>query len=139
MPNFLKSRDVEYALQQDLASILTSYDVIAPPLPDDFPDDGLPLVVVERLGGSRTDLVVEEHDVSFDVYADRWASAVDAANTTLAVVTALADMPEQASGVDWHDAQINALPYSNPDPDHEDVPRVTFSAVVTCRPESIQV
>lgn len=139
MPNLLKPRDVEGALQQDLAAILTSYDVIAPPLPDDFPDDGLPLVVVERLGGSRTDIVIEEHDVAFDVYADRWSSAVDAANTVVALVAALPDMSEQSSGVDWFDAQINALPYNNPDPAHPDVPRVTFSAVVTCRPESIQL
>ncbi len=139
MPQVLKSRDVEGALQQDLAAILAAYDVIAPPLPDDFPDDGLPLVVVERLGGSRADLVIEEHDVSFDVYSDRWASAVDAANTVVAVMTALADMPEQASGVDWLNVQINTLPYNNPDPRHADIPRVTFRAVVTCRPESIEL
>ena len=70
MPSVLiKSRDVEAALQQDLEGLLgtaLSLDVIAPPIPDDFPAGGLPLAVVERLGGSRTDILVEEHDVAID-------------------------------------------------------------------------
>lgn len=135
---YLKTRDVEDAIRQDLGAILTDYTVIAPPIPDSL-GNSLPLLVVYRLGGGRDDIVVEEHDISIDVYASRWSTAQDAANVAVAVLLGLADSVELASGVDWLDTDINALPYNNPDPRHEDIPRVTFSAMVTCRPEAINL
>lgn len=134
----LKPRDVEDAIRLDLAAMLTGYTVIAPPIPETL-GTSLPFVVVTRLGGGRSDLIIEEHDVSIDVYAKRWSTAQDAANTVVAALTEFGDMDELASGVDWLDASINALPYNNPDPRHSDLPRVTFSAMVTCRPEAIDL
>lgn len=136
----LKSRDVEDAIRLDLSDIMAGlkYSIIAPPIPAAL-ERSLPLIVVTRLGGMRSEIVVEEHDVAIDVYASRWSTAQDVANTTAAALSSLADSAGLSSGVDWLDASLNALPYNNPDPAHEDVPRVSFSAVVTCRPEAIDL
>lgn len=134
----LKTLDVEDAIRQDLGGLLSGYTAIASPVPETL-GANLPLVVVYRLGGSRTSRVIDEHDLSIDVYAKRWSLAMDAANTAVAALESLADSDPLTSGVDWLDAYVTTFPYNNPDPDHEDIPRVTFAATVICRPEVINL
>lgn len=127
--------DIEDALRVDLttAAELGGFSCAfgAPPTPKNL-GDVLPYARIERLGGRRDSLVVDLHDVAIDVWADTWAEAQEAANKVVALLCGL----PYADGELAHDylgADLNALPYNNPDPQHEDLPRVSFNATVTAR------
>lgn len=125
-------RDVEAALAEDLAAL----NVHATPTPSKLGAD-LPYCTVERTGGNRTAQVVDTHAVSFDVWAGDWGAANDAAQELFARVAALPTTP--GTSVAWLAATADAMPYNNPDPDRPDLPRVTFSARLTCKARIVNI
>jgi|GEM_PF-2518474 len=124
--------DVEEALRVDVATMAAAHGIAlstcAPPVPETL-GDTLPMVMFSRVGGFRTSVVVDRHDMSIDVWAgsgDDYATAMAAANQACALC---AGLPE-ASGLahPWHRVSIMTLPYANPDDRHPTIPRVTFMA-----------
>lgn len=128
------ARDIEDALRVDLPAAAErsrfSIAAAAPPVPEDLGSE-LPIAIPERVGGQRYSEVLDQHSVSIDVYAATWAQAQAAANNLIGIVSALPYM----DGLSAHylETDITTLPYNNPDPRHEDIPRATFAATVICR------
>lgn len=124
----LEPVDVEELLSADLST--GACRVTAPPAPDELGGD-LPLAVVERDGGTRINLVVDQHDVTVSVWAATWAGAMSAANALAGRVAALPMSP--GASTQWRAADITGLPSNAPDPAHPTIPRVQFTASVACR------
>ena len=135
MPDrIIAPHDVEDVLQQDLSTLAAasglSYGISGTPVPSNL-GNTLPYVVIYNVGGFRTSRVVDTHAVSIDVYAKRWDLAMDAACKMAGLVENLED--STGLSLDYHRTAITALPYNNPDPDHADIPRVSFTADVVLR------
>lgn len=129
--------DVEDTLRQDIPEALEGAFSIfgaAPPVPESL-GSNLPLVIPERIGGSRYSLVLDAHSVAFDVYAATWGEAQEAAGQ---VVAAISELPYRSglAGA-YYSSEITTLPYNNPDPRHPDIPRVSVNAQVITRAKSI--
>lgn len=124
----LEPVDAEDLLRIDLST--DGVPVCAPPVPDDL-GAALPLAMVRRDGGSRMNLVMDQHNVTVSVWADTWADAMANANRLAGAVVRL-PMAEGAS-TQWRTADITGLPSIAPDPAHPTIPRVQFTASVTCR------
>lgn len=131
---YLVAIDIEDALRQDLPTAATlggfSIYAAAPPVPETL-GSSLPFVIPERVGGTRDSIVIDTHNVSIDVYAKTWGKAQETANKLVGIVAELPDI--DGLSADYLEADITTLPYNNPDPRHQDVPRVTFAASVICR------
>lgn len=135
MPN-LAPIDIEDALRLDImtAAGQGGFSISAPPVPINL-GALLPYAVVERIGGTRDELVIDSHMVGVDVWANDWAEAQQTAN---AIVGYMCSLPyDDSAQHDYLSVNINALPYNNPDPDHADVPRVSFTAQVLVRATEI--
>ena len=130
----LATVDIEDALQRDLSEAARlsgfSIGVSATPVPDNL-GETIPYAVVTKVGGSRSDIVVDEHFVSIDVWDKRWALVTDSASKMVALLLALPDMPD--TSVDYLKIDLQISPYNNPDIRHVDLPRATFTAAVTTR------
>lgn len=128
--------DIEDALRVDVSTAAAlggfSFSMAAPPTPTDL-GASLPYVLVERMGGTRESLVIDEHVVAVDVWDNDWADAHKTANEVLGVMFSLPET--EGLSQDYLDVAVNAFPYDNPDPDHEDIPRVSFTAHVSTRAE----
>lgn len=98
----------------------------AVPLPDDY-DERLPFALVTRTGGQTYHTAADMHVVSIDVYAGTWAAATEAASKAVESVRALAG--RYHDGVQVYRVDCD-MPYTNPDPAHLEVPRMTFAATV---------
>lgn len=122
----MRPLDIEGALADALGWV-------APPLPSGFADV-LPCVYVTRVGGSNSTRVIDAHRLSVDCYASTWARATAAAADAVAALMAL-----EGSTIadDLFEAPVYVteagLPYTNPDPEHPTVCRVTFTATLTVR------
>ena len=94
----------------------------------------LPHIHVARTGGYTSDLVIENNNVDFDVYADNEADAMTAASNLCewvrSLVGRMVDTP-------CHVAEITTLPYNNPDPRHPNIPRATFKAEIIVRTKGV--
>lgn len=96
-----------------------------PPVPADLT---APRAVVYRTGGHRIALVIDRSIVSVDVYGPTWGEAMDACAQAVATVQ---DMGGRViDGTQLGGVWIITLPYTNPDPNHPTIPRVTFSAEI---------
>lgn len=109
-----------------LALAAGGFDASAVPLPDDF-TARLPFALVTRTGGQSLP-TSDQHLVSIDVYADTWATATSAANECVSIVRAMRG--DFVDGVAFYDVGAS-MPYVNPDPNNEYVPRMTFTASIT--------
>lgn len=122
-----KSSDIETALYELLTEdhISASAHMIPASL-----GRVLPHVHVVRTGGTTNDRVVESHNIDFDVYA------VDPADA-MAEACDLCDWVRNLEGKDisvpCYASEVITLPYSNPDPNHYDIARATFKALITTR------
>lgn len=127
--------DIEGAVASVIESV-TGVTACAPPLPPDFAD-ALPHVLVTRTGGNNRQRVVDTHTVSIDVRADTWEQAMEAADGIAAFLrvmhdgSTLYDVPVYSASV--------GIPYTNSDPAHPTVPRVSISATITTRSADIIV
>lgn len=131
--------DIEDALRLDLTTAARlggfSFSVAAPPVPTNL-GNTLPYAMVERIGGTRDEIVVDTHNVAIDVWANDWAEAQITANKLVGLLCGL-PYDDGFLAHDYLSCDINAHPYNNPDPDHQDIPRVSFSAQVLVRAEEI--
>ena len=91
----------------------------------------LPHVHVVRTGGYTSDLVIEQNNIDFDVYAEDPAEAMSVATELCGYVRALAG--EDELGSPCYTSEIVTLPYSNPDPRHPTLGRATFKALIRIR------
>ena len=125
----VKPIDIEDALRTDLATLESGWTCFAPPAPDNLAAKSL---MVTSLGGAPETEVSNAHDVSIDVWADTMAEAVEMANKAAGYIASL-PLRTFASGRHYLTAEINALPYINPDPNRPLLPRATFRATVGIR------
>ena len=121
------SIDIETALYSFLTG--DGYNASAHELPATL-GSHLPHVHVVRTGGFVTDRVIETNNVDFDVYAADQADAMTAASNLCGYVRSL-ELSEVATFC--YAAEIQVLPYNNPDPRHPDLGRVTFKAQLLTR------
>ena len=90
----------------------------------------LPHVHVVRTGGYTSDMVIEQNNIDFDVYADDQADAMTVASELCGWVR---DLEGEIIGTICYGVDIITLPYANPDPRHPTLGRATFKAQIRIR------
>lgn len=128
----VKPIDIEDALRIDLAAFNGAM-FFAPPAPDDLSANS---VQVMSVGGAPQTAVSFEHDVRVDCWAATPAAAISLANEVAGIVASL-PLREIASGRQYVTAELDALPYLNPDPNRPLLPRASFRATVGIRGEAV--
>lgn len=122
-----QSVDIETALYELLAA--DGYSASAHAIPETL-GQTFPHIHVTRTGGYTYDMVLEQHSVDFDVYAADQADAMEAAS-------GLCGWVRELKGAEvctpCYDAEVNTLPYNNPDPRHPTIARATFKAQLLTR------
>ena len=121
--------DIETALYNKLTA--GNYSASAHAIPATL-GAALPHIHVTRTGGTTTDLVIEENQIDFDVYA---GDAADAMASACDLCGWVRDLQGTAVGTWCYSAEIMTLPYSNPDPRHPNLARATFKARILTRTE----
>lgn len=119
----IKTKDIETALAERLRAQGTSAS--AHMIPKTL-GESLPHAHIVRTGGYEKNIVIEFHNIDFDVYAQDAADAMEAA----------CDMTDWIRGLQGdfcHAAKITTLPYANPDPRHPGLSRTTVKAQITTR------
>lgn len=119
--------DIETALYNALTE--SNFSASAHAIPATLKDN-LPHIHVVRTGGYTSDLVIETHQIDFDVYAGDAADAMESAAELCAWVR---EMPGTNIGTQCYAAEVTTLPYNNPDPRNYDVARATFKAQIITR------
>lgn len=97
--------------------------------------ENLPHIHVVRTGGYTTDMVIETHNLDFDVYAEDAADAMQEAADLCGYIRIEGSFVTERNGVKLtvYEAEITTLPYSNPDPRHPNLARATFKAQILTR------
>lgn len=119
--------DIETALYGLLNQ--DGYSASAHVIPEDL-GINLPHVHVVRTGGYNSDLVLDAHNVDFDIYA---ADAVDAMETASEFCGWIRDLEGADIGVPCYASEVLTLPYSNVDPRHPNLGRATVKALIYTR------
>ena len=117
--------DIEDTLQAALNA--AGIKAAAPPVPANLG----PYVFVYRTGGYSQSYVQDVSTVEFDCYEQTEAEAMARACDLTAWVRALPQ--DQGLETFVYFADVIALPYNNPDPNHPTLPRATFSAQIATR------
>lgn len=120
--------DIETALYARLRT--DSYSASAHAIPATL-GDSFPHIHVTRTGGTNRSLVIDTHQVDFDVYAADQADAMSAACDFCDWVRALAG--GNIDGVPCYTSEVMTLPYGNPDPRHPTIGRATLKAQILTR------
>ena len=110
----------------------------APPVPADLHQDA---VVITRIGGYEQAYVQDVSTVHFDCYSDSEARSAEMAAWLTEMVRSLVGVEMEitffvSGDTAWthvYAADIQTLPYFNPDPRHPTLPRYTLSARITTR------
>lgn len=92
--------------------------------------EALPHVHVVATGGFTQSMVIEVHNVDFDVYAGDPADAMTAASELCDWVR---DLQGETVGTTCYESEVITLPYHNPDPRHSTLARVTFKTQISTR------
>lgn len=104
-------------------------------LPASLGED-LPHIHVVRTGGYTSDMVIETHNLDFDVYAEDAADAMEAAADLCGYIrvegTFTAEIGDGSKLVVYA-SEVMTLPYHNPDPRHPNLARATFKAQILTR------
>ena len=127
MSNTRAHNDIETALYELLTA--DNYSASAHAVPASL-GSTMPHVHVVATGGYTDSMVIESHNVDFDVYAGDPADAMEAASSLCDWVRGLAGTEV---GTECYESEINTLPYHNPDPRHSTIARATFKALITTR------
>lgn len=125
----MQPKDIEGALAA--AFTASGYAASAPPLPSGY-TASLPWLLFTRTGGSIRSRVITTHSVDVDVYAGTWAAAQAAAANATAALLSMEGSMLDGDAVYTVDP---GLAYTNPDPLHPNIPRVTFSVTLATRIE----
>lgn len=102
----------------------------ATPLPRDFARS-LPYCLITQTGGRTQDRVLDTFGLSLDIYAPLWSQAKATANQIVAYLRTLEGTVQ--NDITWYGVDIESLPYNNPDPNHEDIPRCTIYMTLSIR------
>lgn len=121
------SLDIETALYDKLTT--DGYSASAHAIPATL-GDNLPHVHVTRTGGFNSSMVIDTHQIDFDVYAADQADAMETASTFCDWVYSLAG---GSLGEPCYASDIITLPYGNPDPRHPTIGRATLKAQILTR------
>lgn len=119
--------DIETALYDRLTA--DSYSASAHAIPSTL-GTAFPHIHVTRTGGYASDLVIESHQVDFDVYAANQAEAMIAASDLCGWIR---DLGATTVGTYCYTSEILTLPYRNPDPRHPNIGRATVKAQLLTR------
>ena len=119
--------DIETALYNLLDQ--DGYSASAHVIPGDL-GMNLPHVHVVRTGGFNNDLVLDAHNVDFDVYA---ADAVDAMESACELCGWIRELAGVDIGVPCYSSEVITLPYGNFDPRHPNLGRATVKALIYTR------
>lgn len=130
----IKQVDIEDAIRKDVESVgkANGYTIAtcAPPLSADF-GKHLPFAYFMQTGGSRKDLVIDNLNITIDVYDKTWAAVRESASVVEAII---ASFPYTAdTSIQYHAVDIAASPYPFIDPDHPTIPRMRFTVSVTVK------
>lgn len=121
------SLDIETALYNKLNT--EGYSASAHAIPATL-GNTLPHIHITRTGGSNSSMVIDTHQIDFDVYAGDQADAMAAACD-------LCDWVYELEGADLgtpcYQSDIITLPYGNPDPRHPTIGRATLKAQILTR------
>lgn len=121
------SLDIETAIYDLLST--DGYSASAHAIPATL-GDNFPHIHVTRTGGSNTSLVIDVHQVDFDVYAIDQAEAMAAACDLCGWVRELVG---EDIGAVCYRSEVTTLPYGNPDPRHPTIGRATLKAQILTR------
>lgn len=121
------SVDIETALYELLTA--DNYSASAHNIPVSL-GETLPHIHVVQTGGTEYDMVIEQHNVDFDVYA---ADTADAMEYACNLCVWVRNLSGEIVGTQCYAATITTLPYNNPDPRHADLARATFKALIRTR------
>ena len=108
----------------------------ARPLPYDLASS-LPLTLVETIGGSRRDVVLDRFAVRFYTWADTEADAI--AESSFVMAWLLAHEGERMGGTTVYRVAPSAMPYPAHDTSHPDLSRACFTAYVYARASTIDI
>lgn len=134
MSQLVRPVDAADRLRLDLTAIAREHGIplacSCDPLPADF-DSRLPFAWIRQLGGQRTGMVVDRPMLTVGVYAAGWARAAAVAADAYAIVQSLPFTPGTLT--DWTACSPLSLPYEDPDPDHPNIPRCSFTVNMTVK------
>lgn len=127
--------DIEGQLQRDLTTVYTEAEIegirfVAPPIPPELgevPQQSV-IAAITRVGGERTDMVIDLHAISIDVYAPTWSEATSEANRLAAIIEALPYQND--TEIRYEQTEITTLPYALPDPSNPVNPRMRMLATI---------
>lgn len=119
--------DIETALYDMLTA--DDYSASAHAIPATL-GANFPHIHVTRTGGYNQDMVIDAHQVDFDVYAADQADAMTAASDLCGWVRELAG---SNIGAPCYQSEVETLPYGNPDPRHPTIGRATLKALILTR------
>lgn len=125
------SVDIETALYTKLTE--DGYSASAHSIPAELGSSS-PHIHVVRTGGFNSDLVIDTHQVDFDVYADDAADAMSAASDLCGWVR---DLAGEELVTPCYRSDVSTLPYHNPDPRHPNIARVTLKAQILTRTREV--
>ena len=126
------SIDVADAIQAALNE--AGHSASAIPLPGDF-EGRLPFTRVEVVGGTRSQLVLDQANVHLDTWADTHAGAVRESSAVAAELAGMAG--STLGGSQLYSVTLASLPYEAADADHPSLPMASFMAQVTVRTRHI--
>ena len=121
--------DIETALYDKLDH--DGYHASAHVIPATLGQD-LPHIHVVRTGGFSSDLILDAHNVDFDVYAADEADAMEAAS---ALCGWICNLGGSSLKVPCYSSEVITLPYENYDPRHPNLGRATVKALIYTRKE----
>jgi len=130
--------DIEDILRQDLTDVyadagIAGVEFSAMPIPPDLgelPYSGT-LVCIRRVGGTRSDIVVDTHGLSLDVYTDTWDAGMAEANRLAGVMTMLPYTRD--TRIQYHRVEISTQPYALPDTSNPVLVRVRMSVEIEAK------
>ena len=91
----------------------------------------LPMTLVEPMGGTRSDVVLDRFAVRFYTWASTEAAAIAESNVVFARLLLLEGTT--TGGTNVYRVTPSAMPYEAHDPEHPTIPRACFTAHVYAR------
>ena len=123
--------DIETALYNRLTA--DGYSASAHAIPATL-GTSLPHIHVTRTGGINTSMVIDVHQVDFDVYA---ADQADAMTVACSLCDWVRDLAGTDIGTPCYESEVATLPYGNPDPRHPTLGRATIKAQILTRTRGV--
>lgn len=99
----------------------------------ELPQWALADIVITRVGGERTSLVVDRHALVIDAYTTNWQ---DGAHEAQMLTAMLAQLPHyEHTRLQYHEVSITALPHPMPDTSNPVLKRTRMHIEVVVKPQ----